>query len=312
MSVPEPAVGAESPDPARTAAPRPSPSAPWLLLSGNGASAEPVGEATPRASLGSGGRASPARQAGHVADTRDNQDMDRLTVGQLAKELGVKHNDVMKLASEVGMRFTRVAATLTPNQADRVRAHLAGKRKAEEQRMTRRLSQPPPPRRSAPAPIREEPVPGPPNACSCCGIAIRVGPTTTVARCRSCSDHYAIEGEDEARVLDRLRDHEAAMLHAYRAEADAAGEFEGRMKAALRSRDSWRGALVETALAHEELGTGGCRCGAREFPCFTLNKLEATNRGIARRVETFGAMTDDERDAELYPLGHWDHDEGYE
>lgn len=232
--------------------------------------------------------------------------MERITVGQLAKELGVKHNDVMRVAGEVGMRFTRVAATMTPAQADKVRAHLASKRKVEQQHAARRLNQPWPPKPAHLTPTRAEPMQGPSNACSCCGVAIRLDPSATVARCRSCGSHYAIEGEDQARLLARLRDHETALLHAYRAEAESAADYEERMRAALRSRNAWRSALVETVLAHEEVGGGGCRCGAKDFPCFTVNKLEAANRGIARQVETLGAMTDDERDKELNPRGHWD------
>ena len=232
--------------------------------------------------------------------------MERITVGLLAKELGLKPNDIFRLARDEKLNLTRVAATMPRKHADQIRARHATELKAAEQRTTRRITAPWPPPSAKLAPTKEEPVPGPSNACSCCGIAIRIDPTAAVTRCRACGSHYAIEGEDDARVLARLRDHESALLHAYRVEAEEAADFEQRMKGALRSRDSWRGALVETMLAHEQVAAGGCRCGSREFPCFTVNKLEAVNRGITRQVETFGAMTDKDRDAALYRRDHWD------
>jgi hypothetical protein len=78
------------------------------------------------------------------------------------------------------------------------------------------------------------------------------------------------------------------------------------MKTALHSRDSWRGACVETVLEHESTATGGCKCGANAFPCFTWRALEDANRGILRQVERFGTMKDRDRHDALYRADHWD------
>jgi hypothetical protein len=70
--------------------------------------------------------------------------------------------------------------------------------------------------------------------------------------------------------------------------------FEERMRAALHSRDSWRRALVEVALVHEKTDAG-CLCGAKVYPCMTMQAIERANRGVARQVEVFCALSDEER-----------------
>jgi hypothetical protein len=77
------------------------------------------------------------------------------------------------------------------------------------------------------------------------------------------------------------------------------------MRAAYRSRDAWRGALVEVMGEHEESPTG-CACGAKAFPCLTWRSLERVNRGILQQVEGFLALKDDERDRALYRRDQWD------
>jgi hypothetical protein len=74
-----------------------------------------------------------------------------------------------------------------------------------------------------------------------------------------------------------------------------------------RSRNSWRGALVDVMTAHEENPSHGCKCGAKVYPCSTWKALERANRGVTRQVEDFLAMKDDERHAALYNQDHWDH-----
>jgi hypothetical protein len=128
---------------------------------------------------------------------------------------------------------------------------------------------------------------------------------TAPARCDICAEHYAISGEDVARVLVRLQDHDARLRRAYSVTWTREHEAEERMRAAYHSRDTWRGTLVELMGEHEESATG-CTCGAKAFPCPTWKYLERANRGILRQVEGFLALKDDERDRALYRRDHWD------
>ncbi len=48
-----------------------------------------------------------------------------LNVALLARELHVRPNDVLEAAERIGIHLTRVAATLTPTQADVIRAEYA-------------------------------------------------------------------------------------------------------------------------------------------------------------------------------------------
>jgi hypothetical protein len=72
------------------------------------------------------------------------------------------------------------------------------------------------------------------------------------------------------------------------------------MKAALQSRDKWRRALVEVALAHEPTERGGCCCGATKYPCVTRRQLEIVNLGIAKQVERLEGLSDKELEQVLY------------
>lgn len=72
------------------------------------------------------------------------------------------------------------------------------------------------------------------------------------------------------------------------------------MKAAMASRDKWRRVLVEVALGHEQMETGGSPCGAQRFPCVTRRQLELSNLGIAKEVELLEALPEEEFRALLY------------
>jgi hypothetical protein len=222
-----------------------------------------------------------------------------LDVALLAKELRVRPNEVLKAAEGVGIHLTRVAARVTPSQADEIRGALARKSLQE----TRAALRPP----GAPAARREAPEPsfGPPHACDCCGLRIAAQPGADVARCDICAKHHAVSGEDEARVLARLQDHERRLRRAYAVTWTLEHEAEEKMRGAYRSRDAWRGALVEIMGEHEESPTG-CTCGAKVFPCLTWRYLERANRGVLQQVEGFLALKDDERDWALYRRDHWD------
>lgn len=221
------------------------------------------------------------------------------------------------MAQSVGMLVSRGAATLTPAQADKIRDHSRGLRAGQN----RAAATPPPMRPSARGATAQTtaktptvpPRVGPPHACACCGLSLPGSPPLPTEevepeRCSTCESHYAFPGEDAARRLSRLQEHEMRLRTAYAVTWSREQEAETKMRAGCRSRDNWRGTLVQVMDLHEEVGTGGCGCGAKTFPCSTWKALERTNRGIIRQVEEFLALKDDERDRRLYGLDHWDHD----
>lgn len=242
--------------------------------------------------------------------------MPSITVALLARELAVRPNAVLQMATTVGLHITRVGALLTQSQADRIRAHAA----ARVARQVRAAAAPPPPRPGAPramatvaAPRPAQPTVGPDHACDCCGMRLQGTPPSPEeeaepARCSACAAHFEIEGEDADRVQERLRDHDERLRHAYAVLWTRLRGTEDEKQRGFRSRNSWRGALVEVMEGHEEVGTGGCSCGAKAFPCATWKGLQRANRGVLQQVEDFLAMKDDERDRRLYGRDHWDHD----
>ncbi len=247
--------------------------------------------------------------------------MEYIPLHALAKELGVRPNDVMRMAGDVGITVVRVASNLSPKQAERIWAYGTAEAKRREKGKAAAVAAAAAPRSQVTARALGQVAPqvqaaqarrdGPEHACACCGLRVphrTTGGEEEPVRCGLCSTHFEVVGEDEVRLLARLRDHDGRLRRAYQSAWTAATDFEERMKAALHSRDSWRGALVEVALAHEEAGAGRCKCGAKAFPCFTLRALESANRGIARQVERFGVMSDEDRERELYRRDHWDHD----
>jgi hypothetical protein len=236
------------------------------------------------------------------------------TVAVLAKELDIGPNDMLKLARSAGVYVARQAAILNQAQVMKIKSYAADQ-KAKQDAAYLRVQRPtvPPPTvidltvpATTPPPSRRV---GPPHACDCCGVDVSHMPRIEgefIKRCAPCTDHYPIAGEDDQRVMARLTNHESRLRFAYQNIWERDIDSTSRMKGALRTRDTWRATLVTTALAHERKGTGCC-CGASTFPCFTVRKIEQTNRGIARRIEEFGAMTDDELEKELYG-DRWEYD----
>lgn len=225
-----------------------------------------------------------------------------ISIALLARELYLRPNAVLKMAEGIGIHRTRVAATLTASQADAVREEASRQNLVQ----TRRTMLPPStvPRAEAPHP----PEFGPPHACDCCGLRLPGRPALDAEeppRCEICATHYAISGEDAQRVTARLADHDRRLRRAYGITWTKEHEAEEKMRAAYKTRDVWRGALVEVMAEHEE-SAAGCRCGAKAFPCSTWKYLERVNRGILRQVEEFLALKDDERDRALYRRDHWD------
>lgn len=242
--------------------------------------------------------------------------VNNITVAALGKELGVGINVVFKMAAAVGVRVTRGAAELTPSQAGNIRDHC---RRDMERRV--RAAASPPARPSvrvttAQTIVRTTQAPrtvGPPRACACCGLRLpgyAPLPNDDVdpSRCGICCSHYAFPGEGDGRTLSRLQDHDSRLRHAYAVTWSREAEAEDKMRGAYRSRDNWRGTLVDVMDLHAEAGTGRCGCGAKAFPCATWKALERANRGILRQVEAFLSLQDDERGRRLYGNDQWEHD----
>jgi hypothetical protein len=230
--------------------------------------------------------------------------MEWITVAVLAKELGVPIREVTAKAQSIGIHRTRGAARLRPQEADAIRRALRDRQPARLHSVTRGGAAVSPP---APTITRDAAAWTRRIECECCGLPFlfdgsrithdRPAPT----RCPNCVEHYAIKGEDHARVLLRHRDHETRLRHAFGLAAKRATEYEEGMKAALRTRDNWRATHVEVMLAHEKSPDGSCSCAAKSYPCFTVKTAEAVNIGIAREVERFGTMTDEARHRALHP-----------
>lgn len=238
--------------------------------------------------------------------------MPNVAVAVLAGELGLKLNEVYKIANTLGISAKRGAALLAPSQAQRIRAY------AEAQKATASVSAVPRQRAAvaaqgvvAPAKVvASVPQPearGPEHPCACCGLNMgkprEVWLDDTPRRCAECATHFEVAGEEEAQVLRRLRDHEERLRRAYRETWEKADEYQRKMRGAYKTRDSWRAALVETILPHDENAGGGCKCGAKKFPCLTIKTLEASNRGIAKNVDEYCALSDEERELFLWPSG---------
>jgi hypothetical protein len=231
--------------------------------------------------------------------------VDYTQVWQLARELGVRSNDIFWHAEQVGIKVNRVAANLTPSQVQRIRDRITGmqQRTAERQQAAARAQA----RAQGAMPKIDHTLPaglpdGPTTACACCQLRIS-SPRTRY--CEPCGDHYFIKGEDSRRRDSRTADHEERHVRAYRTAWTKAHEYADKMKGALHSRDVWRGALVEVIGEHAPT-KDGCACGDKAFPCFTIRSLERINRGIAREVDRFLAMPEDMMRRELYRDDHWD------
>jgi hypothetical protein len=209
-------------------------------------------------------------------------------VCDIAKELGVSSADVIHYAPKLGVNVRRAAARLTESQARRIRE--AAERGFLVRRSLRDAAMP-----SSTAPPSERFA-----RCMCCDLGFTYSVDVKPAFCGTCEDHYQVEGEDTARALERALDHEARLRKWLEDAGTQTSKYRGQMKAALRSRDSWRRALIEVALAHEATAKGGCCCGAAEYPCVTRRHLESVNLGIAKRVEEVEGLSDAELEDFLY------------
>ena len=242
----------------------------------------------------------------------------------LAKELGLDPRQALKLAQSAGVNITRYGVTVTQGQAEQIRRrhekdradvaerstrHRERQARADAAREAQRSQQV-----DVTSPKGQEGVGvsagGPRHQCGCCGLELPspdVEEGSQVARrCGFCVQHFEVRGEEQARKVARLEDHELRLRQAYAQEWQRAEDTETERQRFVRSRNSWRGALVEVMGEHEETAAG-CKCGAKAFPCATWRSLELANRGVTKQVEGFLAMPDEQRDEALYTRDHWDY-----
>lgn len=213
---------------------------------------------------------------------------ERVAVVDLAKEFRVDPADIVAYCSATGINVRRAAALLTFGQAETLRrAHRAG-------RIYRR--------RDAPAPNYSLPATGnagwAPTHCECCLMGFQYPrDTETPPNCKDCVDHAPAYDEDPAREIGRLKDHDRRWRDLVRVTAENASKYRRKMQDAFRSRDLWKRALVEVAIAHEPADEGpGCVCGADVYPCVTRRQLTNSNLGIAKEIERLEALPAEEFD----------------
>jgi hypothetical protein len=228
----------------------------------------------------------------------------------VAREVGEPRNNVLDTARRLGINVSRVSALLTDKQVQKLRTHYEGKKPQPF---------PPRPRSTASNPPHTQPEqsmrpedlamydvtegPSIPHGCTCCGMRFprRNTAIDPLAYCPRCHDHFQAEGESHERELARLRDHDERLRRGYARAWHCQGEYHDRMKAAFRSRDTWRAALVEVMLMHEEAEDGSCSaCHEKQFPCSTWRKLDEANRGIHRSVERYGTLPEEALERELH------------
>lgn len=215
------------------------------------------------------------------------------TPGKIGKEFGVMAVDVTNAAEVLGINARRRSAKLTPTQATQLRNYFTAR------------SRPRPTTTSQRPPISPESEQSRHGTCKCCEMKFVYHPNRVAAkiesdvRCGDCRKHYHVSGESSEREIERLSNHNERLRKHSTFAAEHATQYESRMKSALRSRDLWRAALVRALQVHQRTGDGRCACGLAGYPCPTVTTLEEANQGIARQVERFLTLDDDELAAAL-------------
>lgn len=198
----------------------------------------------------------------------------------LARELGVKSVHLLACARELGLPVRRVAAKLTKSQVEQLRrAHAAGQvKKPQRPKFT------PPPHVD----------PDQSSTCECCELRFTHKASEDSSVCPKCREHYEISNETPERVISRLESHIERWRELRERAVSVAERCRDQTGSALHARDVWRRALVEVAVAHETMPNGACCCGSGKYPCVTRRVLEESNRGIARQVEKFEALREED------------------
>jgi hypothetical protein len=230
------------------------------------------------------------RQEHHVAMKNE-----RIPIVDLARKLNIKAPALIRLANKIGINVIRVAATLTPGQAYRLRNAVDAEK--QQARLATQMAAPVPPQPAvSPRPARPTI-----SRCDCCDYPFAHDEDERSQLCTECRDHHEQTDESIERKLTRLQAH-AAMGYVRVAEyREANNKLVRERDEAYSKRDKWMRALVEIVVAHgpEEKGDG-CVCGSKEFPCLTRRQLRHSNRGIYDRCEELEAMSEAEFNRVLY------------
>lgn len=220
---------------------------------------------------------------------------ERIPIVDLARELGMKSPTLIRLANKIGINVIRVAATLSPGQAYRLRNAVEAEK--QQIRLAAQMAVPAPGHPSPSARTTHPAI----AQCGCCGYSFVHEEDEKSRLCSDCKDHDERSDEAIERKLVRLQSH-AEKGHTRVAEYRAANNKLTRERdEAYAKRDKWMRALVEIVIAHgpHEIGSG-CVCGSNEFPCVTRRQLRHSNRGIYERCEELEAMSEAEFNRVLY------------
>lgn len=215
-----------------------------------------------------------------------------MTPGKIAKEFGLMAVDVTNAAEVLGINARRRSAQLTLTQTTQLRNYFTARSR-------------PPAGVASPRPVWPESEQSRHGTCKCCEMRFVYHPIRVAAniesdtRCGDCREHYRVSGESSEREVERLSNHNERLRKHWTFAAERATQYESRMKSALRSRDLWRATLVRALQVHERTDDGACACGLATYPCPTVATLEETSQGVARQVEKFLTLDDDELAAAL-------------
>lgn len=211
--------------------------------------------------------------------------------------------EVIRLGVALGFKIRPASSSYPQSEADAIRRRVASQR--QRPRVPDALPRVPAQASSPSKPTGTASRSGSAR-CSCCSLpldrrSLEVSASAST-RCLKCSDHFEMLGESDERKLARYTEHEARLKRGWEVASEAATSAERRMKHALRSRDVWKATLVRLVLEHEQDPEGKCRCGAARSPCFTIQKLEGLNLGIARTIERLATLSEDDLVEELREL----------
>jgi hypothetical protein len=237
---------------------------------------------------------------------RSTEPVRYVTVAELAKECGVRLNDVLDTARELRIPASRGAAKLHEGHANRIRGAL----RTRPPRTSHLVARSAPPLRPMgmlpPVPIQVPRVLS--GECECCGLRIieRATGFLPLDCCRRCAEHYPVQGEPTSRQIDRLSEHEARLRAARSAALEAVEIAKYQRSRAFESRDKYRRVLVDLLKPHEEHDSKpNCvKCG-QPFPCPTWSALRSINVGIHNRVRELVALDEDD-------YGDEDEDDDYD
>jgi len=231
---------------------------------------------------------------------------ERIPIVDLARELSIKAPALIRLANKIGINVIRVAATLSPGQAYRLRNAVEAEK--QQMRLSTQMASLPP---RQPA-VSSRPARSAIGTCECCTYSFLYNEDAKPLFCSDCTEHHERSDESIERKLVRLQAH-AEKGHARVAEyREANNKLSRERDEAYAKRDKWMRALVEIVVAHgPDEDSEGCVCGSKEFPCLTRRQLHYSNGGIYERCEELEAMSEAEFNKVLYGedygfFQHWE------